>query len=159
MYKLSKLGKRFDRSIAELDELTVKDIQKTMVREAVDKAAKTEVNGYLRDAHDDVLREARDELHKETARAVGDAKEMISQKVNETITEEAAKIDMVEFRKTVRDKAEQKVLAKFDDNLQDIIDKFSGNLSSVQRIYTSIAETVRKTTDKGDDGKVTFRIG
>lgn len=159
VHKLNKLSKKFDKSVSELEDSTVKDIQQTVVQRAVENAAQNTVKDYMRDMHNVVLSDANRELRKEAQEAVSEAKKDIHAKVQEVTAEEASKIDMVEFRKAVRDKAEQKVLTKFDDNLQDIVDKFSGNLGNIQKIYSSIAETVRKTSDKSDDGKVRFTLG
>ena len=53
------------------------------------------------------------------------------------------------------EKAKKAAMEKFDDNLDDILDKFNSELNSVTKIYNSIADNFSK---KHDDG-VTLRIG
>ena len=49
----------------------------------------------------------------------------------------------------------EKILEKFDGNLDDILENFNNSLSNVQKIYNSIAKSVIK-----DDSKeMTFKIG
>ena len=67
---------------------------------------------------------------------------------------------MAELRKSVRDKAEESVLAKFDDNMQDILDKLNGNLSRIQKVYSNLEEAMNPIAKKHDDDKkVTFSLG
>jgi uncharacterized membrane protein YheB (UPF0754 family) len=159
VHKLNKLSKKFDKSVSELEDSTVKDIQQTVVQKAVENAAQNTVKDYMRDMHNVVLSDANRELRKEAQEAVSEAKKDIHAKVQEVTAEEASKIDMIEFRKAVRDKAEQKVLAKFDDDLQDVLDRYNSSLGQVTKVYTNIADTIRKVADKGDDGKVRFTLG
>lgn len=159
VHKLNGLSKKFNKSVRELEETTIKDIQQTVVQTAVENAAKSSVNDYMRDVHNVVLSDARAELKKEASAAVEDARKDIREKVTAEISEAASKIDMIELKREVRDKAEQKVLAKFDDNLQDVVDKFGRNIGAVSNIYSTIANDIRRTVSKDDDGKVKLTLG
>lgn len=159
VHKLDKLSKKFDKSVSELEDSTVKDIQQTVVQKAVENAASTQVKDYLRDVHSVVMANARTELQKEAKAAVSDAKTVIQDQVTSKVSEEAAKIDIAEMRKEVREKAEEKVLGKFDDNLQDIMDRFAGNLSATYKTYSNFAEMMSKLNKNSDDGKARITIG
>lgn len=156
--KITKMTKKFDKSVKDMEEITVKDIQAKLVEEAVNRAADDRVGQYVALANRAVLSDARETIRKEVDVAVKEASRDISDRVSSEISDRAAQIDMDDLKRRVRDKAEQKVLQKFDGNLQDILDKFSGNLSQVQKIYGSIADTLGKGTAKDDDKKITFSL-
>lgn len=156
--KINKMAKKFDKGVKDLEEVTVKDIQAKLVEEAVNQAADEKVGQYVALANKAVLSDARETIRKEVDSAVREAKRDISDKVSTEISEQASQIDMDDLKRRVRDKAEAKVLQKFDGNLQDLLDKFSGNLSQVQKIYGSIADTLGKGAAKDDDKKITFSL-
>ena len=156
--KISKLTRKFDKGVKEMEEITIKDIQAKLIEEAVNRAADEKVGQYVALANRAVLSDARETIRKEVDVAVKEASQDIKDRVSTEISDRAAQIDMDELKRRVRDKAEEKVLQKFDGNLQDILDKYSGNLAQVNKIYTSIADTLRKGTDKDDDKKITFSL-
>lgn len=63
------------------------------------------------------------------------------------ITAEAAKIDVTRVRRDVEKAANEAALKKFDDNLDDILKKFNDSLDNTSRIYSSIRESLTKSTD------------
>lgn len=152
LYKISNFAKRFDKSVAELSKSTVDDIQRVVVQDAVDKAAKNSVNDYMRDMNRVVLSEAQRELQKEAAKAVDEARKDIQSRVTDEVSSEVSRIDIDEMRREVRQKAEQKVLSKFNDDLQDVADKFGQSLRGVGNIYSTVANDIRKAVMR-DDGR------
>lgn len=156
--KISKMTRKFDKGVKDMEEITVKDIQAVLIKEAVQQAADQKVGQYVALANQAVLSDARETIRKEVDAAVKEASRDISDRVSTEISDRAAQIDMDDLKRRVRDKAEEKVLQKFDGNLQDILDKFSGNLSQVQKIYGSIADTLGKGTAKDEDKKITFSL-
>ena len=63
----------------------------------------------------------------------------------------------LELTESARDKAEEKILSKFDGNLEDLLAKFNDNLSNIQKIYGGIADAIAK--GKEQDKGVKFTIG
>ena len=159
VHKLHRLSKKFDRSVSELEDVTIKDIQKEMVRSAVENAAKATVDDYMKDVNRAVLADARAELRREANAAVSEAEKDIRERVTEELSEAASKIDIAEMKREVRAKAEAKVLSRFDDNLSDVVGKYSKSLGGIAEAYSTIANDIRKAVTKDEDRKVTLNLG
>lgn len=157
-HKLNGLTRTYDTTVRNLDKVADKQIAEYLIKDAVDSAANKKVHEYVLRAHSDVMEEARTTIRKEVDTAVKAASKDITEKVTAEIQEKAAQIDMDSLQRSVRDKAEAKVLAKFDGGLQDILDKYDRNLSNVQKIYGSIADTLGRN-NRDADGKLKFSIG
>ena len=63
------------------------------------------------------------------------------------ITSSASKIDVSRVRRDVEEAAKEAALEKFDDNLDDILDKFNNNLLNTAKIYSSIRNAITKDSD------------
>lgn len=157
IYEHRKVAKKIGMATGELKTAAVKDIQQGIVEQAVKAAAEESVASYIRTVRNDVMAEARDKIGLEVKEAVK-ACELVTQKeVLDKISSEAGKIDISELKKSARDKAEQKILEKFDGNLEDLLAKFNDNLSNVQKIYGGIADAISKTNER--DKGLKFTIG
>ena len=75
----------------------------------------------------------------------------------EELTSEAAKIDAKRLRNEVERAAKERVLEKFDDNLDDSFESFNDQLKSTSKIYTSIAEAMNE--HKSSNRETVLRIG
>lgn len=150
IYEHQKVAKKIGIAAGDLKEAAVKDIQQSIVEKAVTDAAEDRVSSYVRNVKNEVMDEARIKLGEEARKAVNDASEEIKKKVDDKIAEEVSKIDISELKKSARDKAEAKILEKFDGNLEDLLAKFNENLSNIQKIYGGIADAISKgKEDKG----------
>ena len=121
IYEHRQVSKKVGLSVKELKEATVKDIQKGVVEQAVKCAAEDSVGEYVRKVKDNVMAEARDKIGIEVKQAVEASKLVTEKEVLDRISSEAARIDMTELKKAARDKAEAKILEKFDGNLEDLL--------------------------------------
>lgn len=153
IYKVSKLSKKFDTSVKNMESITVKDIDDRIVEQAIRKASEEKVDGVVRAVKSEVMAEAHIQLTNEVRKAVKDAQKEIQDSVSEKISTEASLIDMDSLRKSARDKAEAKILDKFDGNLEDLLQKFNENLSNVQKIYGGIADAIGKTNKSSKEIK------
>jgi hypothetical protein len=144
IYEHHKVAKKVGISVGELGKATKEQIREELVERAVEDAAKTAVGDYVRRVHDEVMAEAREKIGQEVRQAVNASRAVIEKEVLDKVTEEAGKIDMAELRKSARDKAEAKILEKFDGNLEDLLEKFNDQLSNVQKIYGGIADAITK---------------
>ena len=157
LFERRETNKKIGMSMKELKDASVKDISQTVVESAVKSAAATSVAEYVSRVKNEVMMEARMKLAEETRKAVKEAGETIQKEVGERISTEASMIDMTALKKSARDKAEEKILDKFDGNLEDLLSKFNDNLSNVQKIYGGIADAITKTKEK--DNGIKFTIG
>ena len=158
--KINTMAKQFNKATSEMKDVTVKDIQDAIVESAVRDAAEDKVSGYVARARNEVMDAAKAELSTEVRAAVNEAKPEIKNQLTGEIERQVANIDIEDMKKTVRAHAEEKVLNKFEGNLQDLLDKYSGNLARIQKIYDSVAEAMGKGINgKDSGGKLTFSVG
>lgn len=154
--KTRELSKKFDKSVMDLEKTSEDEIKKELVETAVENAAKRKVDSYVDRVGDVVMASSKQEISDAVRKAVATAKIDMIDQVSERVSAEAALIDMDELKKSARDKAEKKILDKFDGNLDDLLGKFNENLGNVQRIYNGIAETFNKNKS---DKEFKFTVG
>ena len=153
IYQNRQIAKKVDMSVKELKSATRQDINDGLIRKAVEEAANSAINDYIRDVKTEVISQARRSLDDEARRAVREASVQIQKEVSDRVSTEASLIDMSSLKKSAREKAEQKILDKFDGNLEDLLSKFNDNLSNVQKIYGGIADAITKTNAKNNSIK------
>ena len=150
IYQNRQIAKKVDMSVKDLKSATRADISECIIRTAVEDAANSAVGDYIREVKSEVISQARRSLDNEARKAVQEASAQVQKEVGDRIASEAALIDMTSLKKSARDKAEQKILDKFDGNLEDLLTKFNDNLSNVQKIYGGIADAISKTNNKSN---------
>lgn len=158
IFEHRETNKKIGMSMKELKASSVREIQQSIVESAVKSAATEKVSDYMSRVKNEVLADARQKLADETRKAVKEAGETIQKEVGERISTEASLIDLTELKKSARDKAEEKILNKFDGNLDDLLAKFNKNLSNVQDIYEGIANAINKGKKEESNG-LKFTIG
>ena len=152
-------NKKIGMSMRELKESSIKEIQQNMVESSVRSAAAEKVSEYMSRVKNEVLADARSKLADEARKAVQEASKTIRDEVSDKISSEASLIDMSELKKSARDKAEEKILSKFDTDLGDLLEKANKSISSYMDIYEGIAHAIdRRKDDDGSKG-VRFTIG
>lgn len=156
IYEHHKMAKKVGMSVDELEKASKDNIKEALVEVAIKSAAEHGVEAHLNRVKNEVFSEARIKLSEEVRKAVKEASETIQKEVGEKISTEASLIDISALKKSARDKAEAKILEKFDGNLEDLLAKFNENLSNIQKIYGGIADAISK--GKEDKG-LKFTIG
>ena len=153
--KMAKISDTLNCSIEELANRTEIDIPEEMIHRAVERTVAVEAKRAVVKATDDALKDVKKDIHKQVSDAVEFEYSNIKESVLKEITYEAAKIDAKRVRADVEKAAKEQALEKFDDNLDDILEKFNGDLENVSRIYKSIAGAMNKNNEK----EMVFRIG
>ena len=153
--KMAKISDTLNRSIDDLANRTEIDIPEEMINRAVEKAVAVEAKRAVVKATDDALKDVKKDIHKQVSDAVESEYSNIKESVLKELTYEAAKIDAKRVRTDVEKAAKDMALEKFDDNLDDILEKFNGDLENVSKIYKSIAGAMNKNNEK----EMVFRIG
>ena len=120
------------------------NVSDSIIAEAVDIAVRREVDRSTRRVAADVTAELRTEIKNKVRIAVSDAFASVKGSVSDETKRQVAKLDISELRTEVKEEAKEKILAKFDGDLDDILTEFNQNLANVQKIYTSIAENISK---------------
>ena len=141
--KLSKISDRLDNSINDLADNMEIDIPEEIVNKAIDNAVKIESKRAVEKATNETISALKKEIRSEVQTAVN--------KEYETIKDSAAKIDVSRVRRDVEAAAKEAALEKFDDNLDDILEKFNDSLTSTSKIYSSIREAITRGSDSGKE--------
>lgn len=153
--KLSKVSERLDTSINDLAGNMEIDIPESLVNKAVEKAVAVEAKKAVATAANEAMDELKRDIHRNVSAAVDKEYNHIKDTVLAKVTEEAAKIDVTRVRREIERKAEETALAKFNDNLDDILTRFNDNLNNVSKIYSSMAGMATRNPDK----EVVFKLG
>ena len=152
--KMNDICDKIDKTIEEVSGDIKIDISETVVRKAVDKAVERDAEYEVKRATDQAVKDIEKDIKSQVQSAINSEYADLKKKVSDEMTEKVSKIDMSSLKADVREQAAEKILDKFDGNLDDILENFNNNLTSVQKIYSSIAKSMSK-----DDGKeMTFKI-
>lgn len=146
--KLNDICERLDKKIDDISENTDIDIPEEIVERAIEKAADREAHRAVNVAITDVIRTVKSDMNKEVSAAVNAHYSNIEKEVSDTVSKRVEKINMQELSRAISEKAEAKIIEKFDGSLDDMLDKFNHNLENVQKIYGSMADALRKSGER-----------
>lgn len=142
--KMAKISERLDRSINDLADNMEFDIPEKLVDKAIEEAAKNEARRAVEEATKEVTNQIKNDIHAKVQKEVDKEYDNIKESVLKEITVSASKIDASKVRKDVEEAAKKTALDKFDDNLDDILEKFNKDLDNTSKIYGSIREALTK---------------
>lgn len=142
--KMAKISERLDRSINDLADNVEFDISEKLINKAVEEAAKNEARRAVEAATREAINQVKNDIHTKVQREVDKEYDSIKDSVLKEITVSASKIDASKVRKDVEAAAKEAALNKFDDNLDDILEKFNKDLDNTSKIYGSIREALTK---------------
>lgn len=145
--KLAKVSERLDRSINDIADNMEFDIPEELISKAVDEAVNTEARKAVNRATNETISELKRDARSEVQCAIDKEYDNLKDTVLKEITVQASKIDVSRVRRSVEEAAEQAALDKFDDNLDDILEKFNDNLTNTSKIYSSIRDAITKDSD------------
>lgn len=147
--KMARISERLDRSINDLADNMEIDIPEKLIDKAVEEAAKNEARRAVETATRDVMSQVKNDIHTKVQREVDKEYDSIKDSVLKEITVSASKIDASKVRKDIEEAAKKAALGKFDDNLDDILEKFNNDLENTSKIYGSIREAITKSSNSG----------
>ena len=154
--KMTKISEKLDRSIEDLASDVPIDIPSSMIERAVEKAVALEAKQAVGKATDAAIVAVKRDIHKQVVDAVESEYSNIKGTVLEELVTEASKIDAKRVRADVERAARERALEKFDDNLDDILQKHNDELENVTKIYKAIADAVAPA--KSNDNEVVLRL-
>lgn len=154
--KMAKISEKLERSIDDLAGNTPIDIPSGMIERAVEKAVALEAKQAVSKATDVAIVAVRRDIHKQVTDAVESEYSNIKNTVLDELVAEASKIDAKRVRADVERAAKEIALEKFDDNLDDILQKKNEELENVIKIYKAVANAVAPT--RSNDNEVVLRL-
>ena len=152
--KANKVCNKLDRTLDEITYDTEIDISEEVINAAVERAVEREVNRAVENATNRIIRDIKNDIHSQVKSAVDSTYSDIQVRVSKEVSKEVANINMASLKANVARKAEEQIVEKFDDNLDELLLKFNQKLESINSIYESIASTITKRDSK----ETVFRI-
>lgn len=151
--KMKDVCTKIDKSIDEIaDEIEIKNIPEKLVDKAIDKAVEREVEREVTKAIDKAIREVKYDIHREVERTVKNEYADIKTRVSDEVSRSVSNLDMKELEKEIVKKAQAEVVRKFDNSLDDLLNKFNDNLKNTSRIYSSMANAITGCACNNDRG-------
>lgn len=140
--KMNRICDKINTSLEDMEENIDIDIPNALVEKAINDAVDKEVNSAVEKAAARAIKEVEHDMNRQIKDSVNDIYSDVRDKVTEKAAVEVANIDTKGLQKVVMDRAEEKILEKFDGNLDDVVSKFNRELNSISSIYSSIANTM-----------------
>ncbi len=156
LFKANKLLKKIGVALDKLVGQEEKNIDDQIVEAAVKQAAENKVAKALEQAENDAIKNVKYEIRKQVKEAVEAESKKVTDEVSYEISKQAAEIDIDILKKKITDKAQEKIMQKFDGSLDGILSDFNRNLGNVASIYEGIAKTFVKRDD--DKREFVFKI-
>lgn len=123
------------------------DVPSQLVVDALDRAVQREVERKTSSVTRDVSYQFRTDLKKSVDTAISSSFSDIKQSVAKEVKSQVEDIDISDLKKEIRDEAKEKIIAKFDKDLDALLDDYNQNLANVSKIYNSIAETMNRKNE------------
>ena len=153
--RMNDICAKIDKSLDEISNGMEIDIPQSVIDKAVDKAVDREVGKAVEKAATTAANDVKQDIYKEVKQAVNESYSDVKASVTEELRRQVAKVDISEARREVIREAKETAADKFDSNLNDILEKFNGDLNNISFIYKSIANAITKDNDKNITLKLT----
>ena len=142
--KVRVLDKYIDRSIASIaDDISV-EVPNEILNAAIDKAVTEEVHREVKYATQRIISDTRDDIRRMVRQEIDHQSKIIKQTTADEIRRQVKNIDVDDLKKEIKDEAKEKIISKFENDLDGLLEEFNNNLANVSKIYESIADTMRK---------------
>ena len=123
-YESHQTNKKIGKAAEELKNASIKDISDGLLQEAVTRAADLAVDRYIKTDNDAILSKAMTRLGNEVSSLVNSRYNDVTKDVSDRIAKHVADLDHPDrIRRAVMEKAEQILLDRFDDDLDDLKEK------------------------------------
>lgn len=128
------------KKISEIAKNLSVDIPEKVLNRAIDIAVTDACNREIESGKRIAIAAVKDEIKSQVKKAVDKETDKLKPKVEDEINRQVKRIDIDDVRKEVISEAKDKVARKFENDLDDILDKHNEELDKITRIYSSIAD-------------------
>lgn len=143
----NKISKKLDKTIDELSNSDDIEITDEMINKAVFKAADDRSSEAMKTATKNIVGIIEQAMLTNVREAVESQYDNISEEITEKVSKEINDLDMDKLRRDIERRASDIAARKFDNNLDNLLDKFNCDLDNVSRIYRSISNTMANTSN------------
>lgn len=152
---MRKTLKLVDKAADHVSDLTIVDVEQTIIDRAIGNATNREVGRAVSKAVRSLEESITEETQKRVRAAVEQNYGKLSKTVIEAIAREAAKVDKDDVMREATERAKDLIVERFDGKLDGLLEDYNRNLDNVGKIYQSIASSM--TGKPGKD--VTLKLG
>lgn len=146
---------KINAKVAEISDNVDVDIPEAIIKVAVDNAVKEEVKYQVRNTTIKVVADIESSIKHQIRDAVEEKYSDITKLVGAQVVKEVSNMDLSKLRKQIREDATEKVSDKLENELDDIVEKFTNNLDSISTIYEKVAD---KMSTKSEDNEIKIRL-
>lgn len=159
-HQMDDICEKVNKSVDEVSRNVKVDISETVVDEAVEKAVEKavdrEVNRAVNRAVSSIVSAMNIEIKNEVKTKISEMYPSIKSMTTAKVVEEVSKINVAKLKAEVRELARDKAASKLDDQFDDILNKFNGDLDNISKIYSSIASHFNGNSGSGKDFKISL---
>ena len=119
-------------------------VDKDIVDEAIKTTVDRVVTHEVKDACNAAVFKVKADIHQEIKSVVDSVYSDIESSVKKELNTQLKNIDIADAKKEVIRKAKERVAEKFEDDLDEVLDKYNRDLDNISKIYSSIAQTLKK---------------
>ena len=138
--KLNRLANRFGIAVDQIAKDTNIDIPQEIIDEAMNQAVQKAAEKQVRVAATAITTSVSADMRKEIKTLVDEASTDLKSDVEKEMKRQIKNVDISEIKKNAIKELKESAAKRMDEELDDIIEKCSDQLDSVNRIYKSIAD-------------------
>ena len=138
--KLNKLADKFGVAVDRIADTTDIDIPQQVIDEAMNQAVQKAADKQVRVAATAITTSITADMKKEIKTLVDEASRDLKSDVEKEMKRQVKNVDISEIKKNAIKELKESAAKRMDEELDDIIEKCSDQLDSVNRIYKSIAD-------------------
>lgn len=153
--KMNQVSKKLDASVDDLVHNTKIDIPNELIERSVERSVEMKTRAAIDASVSKAMQKADGIIRSSVSSAIESQYMSLKDRVLGEMTKRVSSINEDRLRDDVYAAAKEKAVEKFDANLDDILEKFNGDLENVGKIYKSIANVMTRSEGK----EMTFRIG
>lgn len=155
LYFAARTAEKMEKAVNDLSKNIDIDVSDSIVGKAVEKAVDHAAGEAVSRESRNAVERIRSDIHREVRAAVDSAYADLKDEVAKELHKQVANVDLKRISDEITEKASEKVMARIDDDLDDILDKYNGHLEKVTKVYSSITDTLSKFNR---DKELSFRL-
>ena len=128
-------------------------VDKDIVDEAISTTVERVVTHEVKAACNTAVYKVRSDISKDVKSTIDSVYSDIENDVKKEIERQIKNLDIAEAKKEVIKKAKERAAEKFEEDLDELLDKYNRDLDNITKIYSSIAKSVSK-----DDKVLSLKI-
>lgn len=153
VYENHQTNKKVGKSMEELKNASVREISEGLLKEAVTKAADMAVDKYVRNDNESILSKANSRLTSEIDSLVRGRYDEVTNDVSERLAKHVAQLDNPDkLKKAVRERAEDILVKRFDNDLDDLKRRAEDAFDDANERYENkLDDAIDRFEEKLDD--------